>query len=518
MNHRLPALLLGLTLTLNCLPALAVQTPFNDVPEGAWYAPGLNKTCEIGLMSGVGGDRFAPEVTLTYGELYAVSARLLRYYQIGSTTLPTAPAGYRQGENIPAWVLDALWYLEQTGAAAGELAELGTGERWDRPATREDLAQCLWGSVESAQALSAGAFLAYTPNLTEKNIVAYLPDTGAESVLSLCRMGVLTGVDSRGTYAGDRTLTRAELATALGRLLDPNLRLSFTLETHLEWENFTLSPIALPEGYRIIWPADPDPACYFSDGIYLHMDNGVDLTDERSWTGHREGILDMRGTWALEPVWHTVSQVKSNGMADVVTAWPALIAKQVLVKQVSSPVTDGTLTAYQDAATGLWGFQDAGQTAVIPARYAVGSTEDLDTPFPFQFKNGYAVVGAAQPGGGVLCGLIDEAGNEVLPCVYDSLGLVCDGLIYYRQGGTAGYWNVAAKAPAFTFSYTDSAQRANPFSEGLCSFAVEDGGVGYLDKTGELAIPDLFDWAGPVLEGKALVILGGRPYQLTLKT
>ena len=42
--------------------------------------------------------------------------------------------------------------------------------------------------------------------------------------------------------------------------------------------------------------------------------------------------------------------------------------------------------------------------------------------------------------------------------------------------------------------------------------------MGYLDKTGELAIPDLFDWAGPVLEGKALVILGGRPYQLTLKT
>lgn len=118
----------------------------------------------------------------------------------------------------------------------------------------------------------------------------------------------------------------------------------------------------------------------------------------------------------------------------------------------------------------------------------------------------------------MLYGLIDEAGNEVLPCAYDSLGVVCDGLIYYRQGGTAGYWNVAAKTPAFTFSYTDSAQRANPFSEGLCSFAVEDGGVGYLDKMGELAIPDLFDWAGPVLEGKALVILGGRPYQLTLKT
>lgn len=127
------------------------------------------------------------------------------------------------------------------------------------------------------------------------------------------------------------------------------------------------------------------------------MDNGVDLTDERSWTGHREGILDMRGTWAMEPVWHTVSQVKSNGMADVVTAWPALIAKQVLVKQVSSPVTDGALTAYQDAATGLWGFQDAGQTAVIPARYAVGNTEALDTPFPFQFKNGYAVVGPSSP-------------------------------------------------------------------------------------------------------------------------
>ena len=56
-----------------------VPMGFSDVPDGAWYASGVNAAASLGFMGGVGGGRFDPNGTLTHAELIAVMGRLARF-------------------------------------------------------------------------------------------------------------------------------------------------------------------------------------------------------------------------------------------------------------------------------------------------------------------------------------------------------------------------------------------------------------------------------------------------------
>lgn len=85
--------------------------------------------------------------------------------------------------------------------------------------------------------------------LEEINTVPSLPDCSDEQVLELYRAGILTGFDPCGTFHGQATLTRAEAAAMLARVLEPSLRLSF-------------SPQPLPEkGYSLTYLLDGRPNC-----------------------------------------------------------------------------------------------------------------------------------------------------------------------------------------------------------------------------------------------------------------
>ena len=60
--------------------------------------------------------------------------------------------------------------------------------------------------------------------LTPINQVEMIPDTADQAALTLYRAGILTGVDASGAFAGNRGLTRAELAVVLARIVDPSRR------------------------------------------------------------------------------------------------------------------------------------------------------------------------------------------------------------------------------------------------------------------------------------------------------
>ena len=52
------------------------------------------------------------------------------------------------------------------------------------------------------------------------------PDTDRADVLRLYQAGVFTGTDAKGTFSGKSTLTRAQFAVILSRLLSPSLRIA----------------------------------------------------------------------------------------------------------------------------------------------------------------------------------------------------------------------------------------------------------------------------------------------------
>ncbi len=107
------------------------------------------------------------------------------------------------------WYRNALWYAREHGLMDAQPMETP----FEAPASREELGEWI------LSALPADCFPAITT-------LDSLPDTEDPGVLTLYRAGIFTGVDAQGTFAGNRTLTRAELAAVLARVLDPQQRVS----------------------------------------------------------------------------------------------------------------------------------------------------------------------------------------------------------------------------------------------------------------------------------------------------
>ena len=55
---------------------------FTDVPKDSWYAPSVNAMASLGLISGVGGGRFAPNATMTQEEFITVLGRLVEFLNL----------------------------------------------------------------------------------------------------------------------------------------------------------------------------------------------------------------------------------------------------------------------------------------------------------------------------------------------------------------------------------------------------------------------------------------------------
>lgn len=91
-------------------PAVAFSPVYSDVPEGEWYAAPVMWATEEGIVSGVGGGRFAPGDTLTWEQLWVMLLHL-------------------SGDSVTAsWGLDTLLALE-----SGELHEYAAdGFTWAR--------------------------------------------------------------------------------------------------------------------------------------------------------------------------------------------------------------------------------------------------------------------------------------------------------------------------------------------------------------------------------------------------
>ena len=57
---------------------------FTDVAKDSWYAPSVNAMASLGLISGVGGGRFAPDATMTQEEFITVLGRLVEFLNLNA--------------------------------------------------------------------------------------------------------------------------------------------------------------------------------------------------------------------------------------------------------------------------------------------------------------------------------------------------------------------------------------------------------------------------------------------------
>lgn len=176
-------------------PARFEYSGYADVTEADWFHTAAATCCEAGLMRGIEGE-FCPWQELTIGEIAAIAAQMNEILT-GTPIPPPVPNPY-----LP-WYQPYMDYLEGLGIS------LPDGEA---PATRLDFLNLLTAVLPKDL-------------LPPIRTVQCLPDTEDPAALAFYNAGILTGLDSRGTFAGDKVLTRAEAAVILARIVRPGLRL-----------------------------------------------------------------------------------------------------------------------------------------------------------------------------------------------------------------------------------------------------------------------------------------------------
>lgn len=229
-RSRLAALLLTLAMLLCSLPVSAAESNwlvpkvknyagFADV-KGAWCESYVETVYEAGLMTGRSASTFDISSNLTIAQITVITARLHSLLNGGDGVLP-APA---EGEE---WYQPAIDYLKaHVEDANGVGPILGT-----RIVQMETVPLY---AVQNAPRWDLVSFLtSVLPEdaLAPINSITVLPDSADENELRFYNAGILNGVDEYGTFLGSKPLTRGAAAAILARVIDPGLRLTFTLKS-----------------------------------------------------------------------------------------------------------------------------------------------------------------------------------------------------------------------------------------------------------------------------------------------
>ena len=173
---------------------------FTDVKSSDWFYGDVTDVQRYGIINGVGNGRFDPQGTLSLAQAITMAART---------------HAYLRGQTIENY--GSVWYQPYVDFAAQKgicsAGEFGTNYN----------AAC-------SRLTMALLFARVVPSDTKTviNDIKTLPDVTYSSktapVYDLYRYGILTGSDAQGSFKPDKSITRAETAAILNRVLDTGKR------------------------------------------------------------------------------------------------------------------------------------------------------------------------------------------------------------------------------------------------------------------------------------------------------
>ena len=203
--------------TLSLLASLACHanetpevTSFSDVPPAYWGYQTIMDMTEYGIFKGTstpvnGVGTFSPEKTMTRAEF--ITAALRAVY-------PEVAADIEMDK-------DQWWrgyYVLALDKKLVKVFELDDGDL-SKPMSREEMAMVMVRCVENM-----GEELEKRVSTSQIADYDTIDSYYKEYVCDCFSYGLLCGVDTKGTFAPAKTLTRAEAATVLCRLIDEDMR------------------------------------------------------------------------------------------------------------------------------------------------------------------------------------------------------------------------------------------------------------------------------------------------------
>lgn len=189
------ALSIALAVTMLSTTAFAASVKFTDVPDSHWASTSISKMADKGIMSGIGNNLFAPSNTLTGAEFVTMIVRHFYEDKMGAE--------------------GSTWYAPFMDAAKRANILTGTNVTAEGTINRYDMAQLMY-NVLKAEGIT-------TSSLSDTSKVAdwaSVPSTYRDAVSVCYNMGMLTGVDSKGTFNGTGVMDRAQAAVVMSRLIE----------------------------------------------------------------------------------------------------------------------------------------------------------------------------------------------------------------------------------------------------------------------------------------------------------
>ncbi len=88
---------------------------FDDVAAGQWYSPFVEWAASVGIVNGVGDNRFDPLGEITHEQMYKIVAMCGEYLGAGTMETDTALILYDDRAKISDWAFDSVAYCKVNG-------------------------------------------------------------------------------------------------------------------------------------------------------------------------------------------------------------------------------------------------------------------------------------------------------------------------------------------------------------------------------------------------------------------
>lgn len=185
----------------------ATNSPYSDVKSDDWFYNPVCSLSEKGIVTGVGNGKFEPTKNVSKIEFLTMLIRAsgISYSDSGAENYwgtPFLNAGYDNG------IINTMDY------PANEIAD--SMNRYE--------------AADMAYQVLSKYFGVADKDINE--VIDYIPDSIPDKYIKQvgnCYMcGVISGVDNKGTFGGNKTLTRAEAATIIYRVVNPDTRTEWT--------------------------------------------------------------------------------------------------------------------------------------------------------------------------------------------------------------------------------------------------------------------------------------------------
>ena len=190
----------ALAVTMFSTTAFAASVKFTDVPDSHWASSSITEMADKGIMSGIGNNLFAPSQQLSNAEFITMLVR--KFYSD------------KLGTEVGTWYAPFMAAAKSanilTGTNVGSNESLATST-----INRYDMAQLMY-NVLKAEGITTSS-LSDTSKVADWSAV---PSTYRDAVSVCYNMGMLTGVDNKGTFNGTGVMDRAQAAVVMDRLLE----------------------------------------------------------------------------------------------------------------------------------------------------------------------------------------------------------------------------------------------------------------------------------------------------------